>query len=146
MLSPKKSSVMVVSNESKYAHIEIDGTILKQVECVQYLGTVFHRDGNQEAEISNRIEKASRTYYSLSKSIMNMKEVTVNTKMKIYRVIYRHILIYGSESWVLTERDVSKIRAAEMKYLRRVRGISKLDRIRNETIRNHLDIKAVESI
>ena len=102
------------------------------MECVQYLGTVFHRDGNQEAEISNRIEKASRTYYSLSNSIMNMREVTVNTKMKIYKAIYRPILTYGSESWVLTERDVSKIRAAEMKYLHGVRGITKLDRIRND--------------
>ena len=52
---------------------------------------------------------------------MYMKEVTVNTKMKIYRAIYRPI--YGSESWVLTERDISKIRVVEMKYLRRIKGI-----------------------
>lgn len=64
--------------------------------------------------------------------------------MKVYKVIFRPILTFGCESWILTDRNKSKIRAVEMKYLRRVKGVTKRDRIRNEVIREELNIESVE--
>ena len=71
---------------------------------------------------------------------MNMKEVTVNTKLKIYRAIYRSIY---TNIWYRI-MGTHRIRAVEIKYLRRVKGITKLDRLRNETIRTDFNIKGVE--
>jgi hypothetical protein len=50
------------------------------------------------------------------------------------------VLLYGSETWTLRERDWNRIQAAEMKYLRTVKGCTGLDQIRNEDIRNELGI------
>jgi hypothetical protein len=52
---------------------------------------------------------------------------------------------YGSsstfiETWTLRKRDRNRIQAAEMKYLRTVKGCTRLNQIRNEDIRNELDI------
>jgi hypothetical protein len=47
---------------------------------------------------------------------------------------------YGSETWTPRKRDWNRIQVAEMKYLRTVKGCTRLDQIRNEDIRNELGI------
>jgi hypothetical protein len=49
-------------------------------------------------------------------------------------------LLYGSETGTLRKRDWNRIQAAEMKYLRTVKGCTRLDQIRSEDIRHELDI------
>lgn len=51
------------------------------------------------------------------------------------------ILLYSAENWVMTESTRGRIQAIEMKYLRRVKGITRLDKICNEYIRNELEIE-----
>ena len=46
--------------------------------------------------------------------------------------------MYGCESWVLTEREKSKLQANEMRVLRKIAGVTKLDQIRNETVRDRI--------
>jgi hypothetical protein len=50
------------------------------------------------------------------------------------------VLLYGSEIWTLRERDWNRIKATEMKYLRTVKGCTRLDQIRNEDTRKELGI------
>ncbi|XP_075232209.1 uncharacterized protein LOC142330650 [Lycorma delicatula] len=50
------------------------------------------------------------------------------------------ILTYGSEVWVLRSWDESRIQAAEMRFLRAVKGCTRVDRIRNEEIRRQLSV------
>ncbi|XP_030752232.1 uncharacterized protein LOC115879476 [Sitophilus oryzae] len=46
------------------------------------------------------------------------------------------VLCYGSELWALREEDKRRILAVEMDYLRRSARVSRLQRVRNEEIRN----------
>ena len=48
--------------------------------------------------------------------------------------------MHGSESWVTNTKHKQIIQAAEMKFLRSVKRCSRLDRIRNENIREELKI------
>ena len=50
------------------------------------------------------------------------------------------VLLYGSESWISTRPQESKIQAAEMRFLRRTKGCSRREQIRNEDIRRELNI------
>jgi hypothetical protein len=50
------------------------------------------------------------------------------------------VLLYGSETWTPRQRDWKRIQAAEMKYLRTVKGCTRLDQIRDKDIRNKLGI------
>jgi hypothetical protein len=40
--------------------------------------------------------------------------------------------LYGSENWVLTEKDKNRIQAAQMRFLRSTMGITRQDRLTNE--------------
>ena len=57
--------------------------------------------------------------------------------MKFYKVVARPSLLYGSETWVTTERDMTGLEAAEMHFLRSVMGYTRLDKIRSEVIRKN---------
>jgi len=58
--------------------------------------------------------------------------------MKFFKVVARPTLLYGSETWVTTIRDMTRLEAAEMRFLRSVIGYIRLDKIRSEVIRKEL--------
>ena len=49
-------------------------------------------------------------------------------------------LLYGSKNWTLTKGQVSRIQAAEMRFLRHVAGYTLHDHTRNTDIRQELNI------
>ena len=51
--------------------------------------------------------------------------------------------MYGYESWALTTKTKSQLQAAEMKVLHLIRGVTRLDRMRNTTIREQLGIENI---
>jgi hypothetical protein len=87
--------------------------------------------------------------YKLSK-FQNICGVTARTlkkktrKEKIYIIFFKimavALLLYDSETWTPRKRDWNRIQEAEMKYLRTVKGCTRLDQIRNEDMRNELGI------
>jgi hypothetical protein len=48
------------------------------------------------------------------------------------------VLLYGCETWTSEKTDWNRIQVAEMKYLRTVKGCTKIDQLRNEDIQNEL--------
>ena len=53
------------------------------------------------------------------------------------------VLTNGCEVWVLTEREKSRLQATEMRMLRKITGVSRLDHVRNETVRERLRLEPV---
>jgi hypothetical protein len=66
--------------------------------------------------------------------------------MKFYKVVARPTLLYGSETWITTKRDMTRLEAAEMRFLRSVKGYATLDKIRSEVTRKELKISGVQDV
>jgi len=66
--------------------------------------------------------------------------------MKFYKVVARPTLLYSSETWVTTKRDRTRLEAAEMRFLRSVKGYTKLDKIRSEIIRKELEVPGIQAV
>jgi len=66
--------------------------------------------------------------------------------MKFYKVVARPSLLYGSESWVTTKRDMTRLEAAEMGFLRSVMGYTRLDKIRSEIVKKELEISGILNV
>lgn len=145
-VNAKKTKVMVISREKRNINIQIDGDKIEQVEDFKYLGNVFEVNGRQDIEINERIKAAMRVYGSLGRSFIGKREVSKQTKIKVFKSIYRPVLTFGSETWVLTKKQKSRIQATEMKYLRRIKGINRTDRVRNQDVREELGIESVLTV
>ena len=63
--------------------------------------------------------------------------------MAIFNAVYRPALIYGHEQLVMIERIRSRIRAAEMRFLRRAAGLILRDRTRSSMIRESLKAESL---
>ena len=66
--------------------------------------------------------------------------------MKFYKVVSRPSPLYDSETWVTTQRDMTRLEAAEMRFLRSVIGYTRLDKIRSEDIRQELEISGMQDV
>jgi len=60
------------------------------------------------------------------------------TKLRIYNITAKAALKFGSESWVLKKREEQCLEAAQMKFLRHLLGITKLNKEKNQCIREKM--------
>jgi hypothetical protein len=67
-------------------------------------------------------------------------------KIKFYKVVAIPTVLYGSETWVTTTQDMTGLEAAEMCFLRSVKGYTRLDKIRSEVIREELEISGIQDV
>ena len=89
------------------------------------------------------ISAAMKTSYASNINFLKMREITEKTKIDVYKTIFCSILTHGCESWVLTNDIRSRIQAAEMKYLRGIKGITRRDVVRNEVMRQQLKVESI---
>ena len=58
----------------------------------------------------------------------HLKKPRTHTQIKFYKVVARPTLLYGSETWVTTTGDMTRLEAAEMRFLRSIKGYTRLDK------------------
>ena len=54
------------------------------------------------------------------------------SKLRICNITAKATLKFGSEAWVLKKREEQRLEAAQMKFLRHLLGITKLDKEKNQ--------------
>jgi hypothetical protein len=88
-----------------------------------------------------KINRFQRTCSTIRKYL---KETHTDTQLKFYKVVARPVLLYGSETWVTTKRDMTHLKVAEMCFLSSVKGYTRLDKIRSEIIRKEPEIPGIQ--
>jgi len=63
------------------------------------------------------------------------KQMNKETKLRIHNITAKAALKFGTEAWVLKKREEQCLEAAQMKFLRHLLGITKLDKEKNQCIR-----------
>ncbi|KAJ8935859.1 hypothetical protein NQ318_015970 [Aromia moschata] len=144
-LNVSKTKIMTGGRPDIAVNVELNGDKVEQVSTMKYLGVHIESQGYQDQEINARIQSASNMFHSMKSSFIGKKEVSIKTKMSVYNSIYVPILIFGCESWVLNQKHKSMVQSMDMKYLRKVLGITRKDKIRNADIREQLQVQSVLS-
>nr|CAH7739892.1 unnamed protein product [Callosobruchus chinensis] len=137
---------MTVSRYHAATNISIDGKKLEDVDTFKYLGTVIDSTGREDQNLGERISGAGKLFWALNRSCFSKRELSIKTKLKVYKTLVLPVLLWGSESWVLSKRMKQQLQTMEMKFLRRIKGVTRADRIRNEDIRKELGIESVADL
>ena len=101
------------------------------------------KEGSCEAEIDHRIGAASKVIGAVRKEVITQRELNKSTKLRVINATVMPSLLYACETWTLLARHKSKVQAFEMRCLRRMEGVTILDKVRNEDIRSRLGQLAV---
>ena len=65
------------------------------------------------------------------------------TKLSIHNITAKAALKFGSEAWVLKKREEQHLEAAQMKFLRHLLGITKIDKETNQCIRQKTGVQNI---
>ncbi|KAK7865974.1 hypothetical protein R5R35_009402 [Gryllus longicercus] len=124
----------------------IDGTSIELVEQFNYLGSLVTTGGDLDAEISHRIRNASYAFYKLRDRVFNCNDLTIRTKIMVFKAVVLSILLYGSECWTIYKKHVKTLEKFQMRQLRNILGIKWQDFISNQRIRDQTGCITIENI
>jgi len=105
--------------------IQIDYSTFEWVEELKYLGTSLIFQNSIREEIKSRLNSRNACYNSVQK-LLSSSLLPKNLKIKIYRTIYRTIILpavlCGCETWSLILKEESRLRVFDNRVLRRIIG------------------------
>ena len=134
----RKTKVMSVARKSEECEVKIGEEVIDQVEEMKYLGVMISSDGRMEKEVEARIGSATRVIGGMNEAVLKRKELSRSTKLTVVNATMMPTLVYGCETWCLSKQQQSRVQATQMNVLRRIEGVSRLDRVRNVDIREKL--------
>jgi Reverse transcriptase (RNA-dependent DNA polymerase) len=127
----------IITSDGSPSMVYLDGVQLKQEKQFKYLGSLIQENKvAASAEIRSRIGQATIAFASLKWCLWKKNNVSVMTKMRIFRALILPVLLYSSETWTLLKSDTNLLETFQMRCLRQILGVSLRDCIRNETIRS----------
>ena len=102
--------------------IKLNGEELKNVDHYKYLGSVIYKDDTIDRDVDLRVQAAWSSWRKLFGVLCNRK-IPLKLKAKVYEVMIRAALTYGSECWVMKVNNKRKIANTEMRMLRGILSV-----------------------
>nr|XP_043633667.1 uncharacterized protein LOC122604869 [Erigeron canadensis] len=122
--------------------ISIGGRILRPKESFRYLGSVIHKSGGIDEDVTHRIQVGWMKWRAAT-GVMCDKRIPLKLKGKFYRVAIRPAMLYGSECWAMTKAQAARVEVAEMRMLRWTCGKTLADRIPTGVFRAELKVGTI---
>ena len=116
---------------------------LEEVDQFKYLGSVIAANGGVEADVRHRVNEGCKVFGAL-KGVMKNRGLGMNVKKVLYEKVVMPTVLHGSESWGMKVTERQKLYVFEMKCLRSMTGVSRLDRCRNEAVRARTGVSRYE--
>ena len=111
-----KTKVMATGD---IGEVTVDGKDIEVVKKFVFLGALITEDALCEKEVRRRIAMGKSAMGGLT-SIWKDRGVTLETKVKLVKVLVFPIVLYGAETWTMRKHERRKIDAFELWCWRRV--------------------------
>ena len=145
-INTKKTEVMyqpAPGNPYQEQNITVKGQRLQAVENFTYLGSTLSRSANIEAEVINRVAKASRAFGRLKRSVWERRGISHRTKVKVYRAVVLTTLLYGCETWTIYRRHEKQLHQSHLRCLHSILNISWQDKIPDTEVLERAQLPSV---
>ena len=112
---------------------QIDGETMKTVTDFIFLSSKITADGNCSHEIKRRLLLGRKAMSKLD-SILKIRDVTLPTKVHLFKAMVFPVVMYGYESWTLKKAECQRIDAFELWCWRRLLRVPWTARRSNQSI------------
>jgi hypothetical protein len=131
-LNAKKS--VYLNNTSDLTPLKYRGSQLPAASSTIYMGINVSLPMDWNKEISRRIS-SGWCAYSEYREIFRHRRFPMPLKRRLFESVILPRLIYGSESWALTDKEKDRLRVTQRKMERSMTNIKLTDKIRHDRIR-----------
>ena len=100
------------------------------MECFKYLGSQMAADGGCESDGVHRMNDGFKAWGAM-KSVLCNRGLGIKAKKSLYEGVIVPTALYGAEAWGMRSAERRKVNVLEMKCLRSLVGVSRMDRVRN---------------
>ena len=117
-INTDKTKIMRVNSKSN-EQISLANRDIEDVTSFTYLGSVINITGGRDEDVLARTGK-TRSAFNFLGNIWRSREITAATKIRIFNSNVKPVLLYGSETWRMTEKTVLKLQTFLNRCLRRI--------------------------
>ena len=110
------------------------------MDCFKYLGSQAAADGGCERDMVHTMNEGYRAWGAL-KSVLSNRGLGIEAKKCLYEGGIVPTALYGAEAWGMRSAERRNVNVLEMKCLRSLVGVSRMDRVRNEEVRSRAGIE-----
>ena len=75
---------------------------------------MFSADGRVEGELDRRVDIAMSAAGAMQRNVFESRELSKKAKVEVYNTMVVPEMTYGCQSWVLGEREETRLQATEM--------------------------------
>jgi hypothetical protein len=136
-MNPTKTKIMTNHTEIPFT---IEGTKIEYCKGYPYLNHNINMAGEGEKETHRRIRHAWGAFWNLKFILLN-KRINLKARFETLEYWVIPVLLYGSQTWTMTEGQIKKIQVCQHKTERKVLDIKLWDKVRNEDLRRESGIE-----
>ena len=92
--------------------------------CFKYLGSQISTQGDCVQEIMTRLDLARKAFWRLTSHVWDVAQLSLHTKLRVYRACVLSVLLYGAESWTTTFTCRHRLEKFHMRCLRKISHVS----------------------
>ena len=123
--------------------LTINGREVVHFKCFTYLGGIVTTDGAAVEDVNSRIKKANGAFVQLY-PVWRNTNILVRTKIRFFNTNVKSVLLYGCETWKITERISNSLQVLVNRCLERNLNVQWLDKISNEALWQRTKQKPIE--
>ena len=115
-LNIQKTKIMASGPNTSW---QIDGETVETVSDFIFWGSKTTADGDCRHEIKRRLLLERKLMTNLD-SILKSRDITLSTKVCLFKAMVFPVVVYGCESWTIKKAECQRIDAFELRRWRRL--------------------------
>ena len=108
-VEPKRQrEAAVTSALALRQQFSVHGDVLERVEVFKYLGRLLAQDDDDIQAIRTQLRKARATWARVGQ-VLRSENASPRVAAKFYKAMVQAVLLYGSETWVLSPTALARL-------------------------------------
>ena len=122
--------------------IKVGDQDLKKVEQFKYLGSYVSADTDSLHDARMKTNAAWQKWRQVT-GVLCDRRMPSRLKSKVYKTVVRPVALYGTECWATTRKHERTLHTMEMRMLRWMLGLTRMDHVMNTDVRKVLGIAPI---